>query len=411
MRKRLILVFVVFVIAGFLLGAVSGSGEQAKEYENIDGLVEILMIVRNEFYKPVGLSSVKKMVTKYFEIGTINGMLEELGDKYTYYMSPEEYAERWEDITASFGGIGIYLGNEGDDIIVVDPIPNTPAERAGLMSGDRIIAIDGKSTQGMLLTEEAVPMMRGPVGTQVTLGIRRGMGDNANVFDVTLTRAIIEVPSIDWTVMEDDIGYLRIYQFTNHTTEEVRKAVVDLSSKGIKGMVLDLRYNPGGFLQAAYDISNLFISKGPILYIVGRDEQRLPYLAQPLPTVNYPLAVLVNGGSASASEILAGALQDTGKGKLVGTQTYGKGVVQNIVELKDGAALSITIAEYLTASGRHINGVGLSPDVEIDFPEYTEEELEQMTVEDFVDVQLEKALDVVRNEITYSSFGNMPKAG
>lgn len=410
MKKRLIIVFVVFAIAGLVWGVVSGSGNEVTEYENMDGLVEILTIVRNYYYKPVSLIDIKNLVTKYFQVGTINGMLEELGDRYTYYMPPEEYEKRWEAITASFGGVGLYLGNEDDDIIIVTPIPDTPAERAGLKSGDRIIAIDGTSTEGMLLTEEAVPMMRGEPGTDVVLTIKRGVGETAEVFDVKLTRAIIEVPSIDWGIIEDDIGYLRIYQFANHTTEEVVRAISDLSSKGIKGIVLDLRYNPGGFLQAAYEIANLFISKGPILHVVDREQERVPFIARPGQTVDYPLVVLVNGGSASAAEILAGALQDTGRARLVGTQTYGKGVVQHIVPLRNGAALSVTIAEYLTAGGRHINGVGLSPDVEIDFPKYTEEELEQMTVEDFVDVQLEKALEVIRSEIA-SSYDNMLKAG
>lgn len=411
MKRRLAMVFVVFIIAGFLLSVVNGSEVEETKFDSVEDMWEVVALVSNNFYKQVSWLNISKMIAKYSSTGSIKTMLEELDDEYTYYMTPEEYEKRWDYLTSSFGGVGIYLGNENDEVIIIEPIPDTPAWYAGLMAGDRVIAVDGVPTKGLLLTEEVIPMMRGPAGTEVVFTIKRGTGDDAQIFDAKLTRAIIEMPSSFWGILEDGIGYLRIYQFTYNTTDEVLRAMSEFASEDVKGVILDLRYNPGGFLQSAYDISCIFISQGPIFHIIGRDlNQKTTYYSQPTTIVDYPLVVLVNTGSASATEILAGALQDTKRATLVGTQTYGKGVVQHIAKLRSGAGLSVTIAEYLTAGDRHINKVGLTPDVVIDFPPYTDEELEQMTEEEFVDVQLERALEIMRNEIMNKET-TLPKAG
>ncbi len=402
--KKLALLFVVFILAGFVLGAVNKAGSEEDGFSDIDVLLDVVFTLSRGYIEPV---SKIELLTKYWETHSIKGMLEVLEDRYTYYMDKDEFDEFMEVTDAAFGGIGVYLGMEDETLIVVEPMPNTPGERAGLINGDRIVGINGRKTEGMLL-EQAVPLIRGEPGTKVILTIERGQNEQ---FDVEIIRGIVELPSIAWEIKEGNIGYLRIFQFANHTVSEVKDALDEMEEEGIEGLVMDLRFNPGGYLAAAIMIAEYFVAEGPIIHILYRDAEKETLNTEIHATYNYPTTVLVNKGTASGSEILAGALQDTGKGLLVGTETFGKGVIQHIVDLKNGGGLAFTVAEYLTAGEQRIHNKGLKPDYEIDFPEYTDEEWEEMTPETFVDVQLEKALEITTEMVNESKEENLLRTG
>jgi carboxyl-terminal processing protease len=282
-------------------------------------------------------------------------------------MDPESYREMQVETTGSFGGLGIEITIRDDQLTVVSPIEGTPAARAGIQAADRIVRIEGLATKDMTLPD-AVKRMRGPRGTKVTISIlREGVREP---FDVTLTREVIQVQSIKTQEIEPGIGYIRIRQFQERTAQDLVAGVERLDKTGrLAGLIIDLRNNPGGLLPAAVEVSEEFLGDGKlVVYTEGRvRNQNMRFVAHAKrPVTDVPLVVLVNQGSASASEIVAGAIQDHGRGLILGTTTFGKGSVQTIIPLADGSGLRLTTARYFTPKGRSIHGKGITPDIVIE---------------------------------------------
>ena len=305
----------------------------------------------------------------------IKGMLSNL-DPHSAYLGPEDFAELQESTSGEFGGLGIEVGSEDGNIKIVSPIDDTPASKAGIQAGDFIVKINGQPTRGLSMTE-AVDKMRGKIGQKITLTLVRNGG---TPFDVTLTRANIQVKSVKAQLLEDGYGYIRITQFQVKTGEEVASALSKLrrenGNKRLKGIILDLRNNPGGVLQSAVEVVDHFITKGLIVYTKGRianSELRFSATGKDL-SENVPLVVLINGGSASASEIVAGALQDQKRGVVMGTTSFGKGSVQTVLPLNNDRALKITTALYFTPNGRSIQAQGIVPDIEVSRAKITREQ-------------------------------------
>ncbi len=305
----------------------------------------------------------------------IKGMLSNL-DPHSAYLGPEDFAELQESTSGEFGGLGIEVGLEDGFVKVVSPIDDTPASKAGIQPGDLIVKINGEPTKGLSMME-AVDKMRGKAGEKINLTLVRDGGDP---FDVQLTRAVIKVKSVKSQTLEPGYGYLRITQFQVNSGDEVGKALAKLKKdnggKKLRGLVLDLRNNPGGVLQAAVEVADHFLTKGLIVYTKGRiANSELRFSADPADASEaVPLVVLINGGSASASEIVAGALQDQKRGILMGTNSFGKGSVQTVLPLSNDRALKITTALYFTPNGRSIQAQGIIPDIEVARAKITRED-------------------------------------
>ncbi|MBW4657922.1 MAG: PDZ domain-containing protein [Drouetiella hepatica Uher 2000/2452] len=338
----------------------------------------------------------------------IREMLKKLDDPYTRFMDPEQFRDMQIDTSGELTGVGIQLSQDEEtkELIVVSPIEDTPAFRAGIMARDVITKIDGKSTQGMD-SNDAVSLIRGEVGTQVKLTIRRGTQE----IDYTLDRARIEIHPVKYSVQDSSgskIGYIRLTQFSANAPDEMRSAIKDLESKGVVGYTLDLRSNPGGLLYSGIDIARMWINEGGIVSTVDRQGVSEKESANGTALTTKPLVVLVDGGSASASEILSGALQDDKRGTLVGSQTFGKGLVQSVRGLGDGSGLAVTVAKYLTPSGRDINRSGIRPDVVIDLTDDQRKDLfganNRLGTAD--DIQYAKALEVLNQEIAEARSGS-----
>jgi len=326
--------------------------------------------------------------------GAIKGLLEGSGDKYATYFDAKHYKAFNEETMGAFGGIGVVLGQNKDGrAYVVEVYDGTPAKRAGVKAGDVFATIDGVK-RDKWTSEEVVKRVRGDEGTQVKLVMVRpakdGKGDPTDVaFDIT--REKITYPNIKSEKI-GDVGYIRLGQFNAKASEDIKKAVQDLSKQGAKGFVLDLRDDPGGLLDQAVDVSSLFVEDGAIVRVDERDKPEQVMNAKGTKITDAPLAVLINGDSASASEIVAGALQDYARAVLVGEKSFGKGSVQTIEQLPDGSAVKFTIAHYLTPKKRVINEVGLTPDVVVVMDR--EKQAEHAT-----DTQLQKALEVIKEKI------------
>jgi carboxyl-terminal processing protease len=333
----------------------------ADTYRQLNLFGDVLEKIRNDYVE-------KPDDAKLIE-AAINGMLSSL-DPHTSYMDADAYREMQRSTKGEFGGLGIEVTEEDGLIKVVSPIDDTPASKAGLMSGDIIAAIDGVTTQGLTL-DQAVDKMRGPINSAVTLKIARGK--KKDLKDYKITRAVIEVQSVKGHVEDGDIGYIRVTQFTEKTGSGLRstmeKLKADIPSDKLKGYILDLRNNPGGLLDQSIEVVNDFVDKGEIVSTRGRnpdDAQR--FSARPGDDLSdgKPLIVLINGGSASASEIVAGALQDHKRATIIGTRSFGKGSVQTIMPLGENyGALRLTTARYYTPSGRSIQAKGITPDVQV----------------------------------------------
>ncbi len=314
----------------------------------------------------------------------IRGMLSTLGDEYTAFIEPEPAAILAEDATGKFEGIGAYVGMNEEGILEISGVfEGGPADRAGLRKGDRVLAVDGVSIIGISLYE-AIGRIRGPAGTQVTLLIEREGVERP--FEVRIVRERLEIPIIDVEMRDDGVGVIRLHEFSATAGELVEKGVEELLSEGAQGIVFDLRYNPGGWLEQAVEISDIFLDDGVILFERWSDGRERVFEAHPGDVgEDVPLVVLVNGGSASASEIVAGALQDHERAVLVGEHTFGKGSVQRPFTLSDGSELRITIAHWFTPGNRAIHNEGLTPDIEVPWPEEG--------VPDGTDPQLDRAVE------------------
>lgn len=305
--------------------------------------------------------------TRTIIYGAIRGSLQTLGDEYTSFIEPQIATILNEDASGTFEGIGAHvrMGEDGK-LEIAGIIPNTPAEAAGLKSGDRILEVDGQSIVGLSLYE-AIALIRGPAGTQVTLLIERP--GEEKTFEVTITRARIEIPLVESKMLEGDIAYIHLSEFSATANSQMRSALQDLMSRQPKGLILDLRNNPGGWLDQALEVADLFLDKGVIMIERTSEGEQVFRSRDGGIAEDIPLVVLINGGSASASEIVAGAIQDRGRGVLIGERTLGKGSVQRPYRLSDGSELRVTIARWYTPNNHEIHGRGLTPNIEVPWPE------------------------------------------
>ncbi len=343
----------------------------------------------NKLEKAIDQNYYKTDINKQDEIdGLYKGLLDSLGDPYSVYYTQDELLKLMSDTQGVYYGIGAYVSLDSTIAMprISGVIAGTPAESSGLAVDDIIYEVDHTSTQGLTL-EEVVKLIKGPEGSTVHLTLIRGA--NSDNIEVDVARAKIEVPTVSTELYDDGIGYLHITEFDDVTYDQFVEGMAELRGNGIKGLIIDLRSNPGGNLSTVCDIARQLLPKGNIVYTVDREGNRENYTCDGKHEIDIPVVVLVNKYSASASEILAGALKDYEKATLVGTTTYGKGIVQRIIDLNDGTAIKLTVSTYYTPNGVNIHGVGIDPDVEIEYDS-------EAAINDKVDNQLEKAKEVMK---------------
>ena len=424
-KKRFLLISSVMALAliGFVIGRWGLQSVDAQgSYEELRIFTEVTTLIKKNY--------VDDVKTKDLIVGAIKGMLNTL-DPHSGYMTPDIYKEFQTETKGEFGGVGIQIGIKDGYLTVIAPIEDTPAFKAGIEAGDRIVKISGEPTKGMGL-HEAVSKMRGAKGTSVTLTIiREGWKEPR---DFVLVRDIIKIKSVKAKMLPDGIGYIKLTQFIETSASELSSAINKLKAEGMNSLILDLRNNPGGLLNIAVDVTEQFLpQKKLVVYIKGRTGERTEYFTKGKdPLTDIPMVVLVNHGSASASEIVAGALKDWSRAIVIGVQTFGKGSVQSLIPLSDGSALKLTTAKYYTPSGTSIQGVGISPDITVkleakDGKEHTvirekdltrhlkneqmketprEDEKAPLEVEEKDDAQLQKAIDTLK---VWKLFEKMPK--
>ncbi|GAB4116900.1 MAG: S41 family peptidase [Candidatus Caldatribacteriota bacterium] len=395
-RKNLTFLKVIFIVAilfsSIIINPVNANGNYTIDdfefYSKLSPFFEALDILREKYIqKDLDL-------TKLIQ-GAIKGMLETLDDPYTRYMDPQSLKREQEDMFyGHFGGLGIIITVRDEQLTVISPIEDTPAYQAGIKAGDIIVEIDGKPTTGMGL-DEAVNILRGDKGTPVTVGIQRE--GNAEVIYFNIIRDIIEVTAVKGKILEDSkIGYIRITSFNVNTEPELRKVLDEFKKNElIQGIILDLRNNPGGLLDSAIEVASKFIAEGTVVYVKDRDgiEISIPSLGNQYP--QWPLVVLINEGSASASEIVAGAIKDRKRGILVGNKSFGKGLVQQVFSLSDDSGVVITTSEYFTPNQININNIGIEPDILVKQDEEGNNNIDS----EEKDVQLDKAIEILKEEM------------
>lgn len=394
--KLFLKVVAVIVIAGlvYLSGYLVGHKNLVIEQKYIPKIVNLNLgkpsdvdfslywkawdAVKDKFY---GKIDSQKMI-----YGAISGMMSSLDDPYSLFMNPDEAKRFSEDMNGSFGGIGAKIESKNGLVTIVAPMPDTPAEKAGLEPGDVVVKIDGTSTSDLGFYE-AINKIRGDKGTKVKLTIARKGWDEAK--EIEVMRDKIVVKSVTYEVKNNNIGYIEISQFGDDTLDLTKEAIKSLKDKGVKSYIIDLRNNPGGYLQDAIDISSFFLKDDEV---VVKEKDKFGNIKEFKTTldkkIDENIVVLVNGGSASASEIFAGAIQDHGRGKLVGIKTFGKGSVQTVEDLSGGSKIRITIAKWLTPNGREIDKEGIEPDVKV--------ELSSQDKEQKKDPQLDRALEMLK---------------
>ena len=352
MKKKIKFFLIIFCLLFY--NKISFAEKTDELYKKIDLFSEVLEKIGDEFVDEINQADVMD--------DAINGMLQSL-DPYSSYMSPDMLREMQTETSGEFGGLGIEVGMEHGVIKVISPIDNTPAARAGIKAGDYIVKIDGKQVQGKTLFE-AVELMRGPVGTPIELTIRR-IGKKKSII-VNIIREIIKVESVKAKLIDNNIGYIRLTSFNENSSSQFRNEINKLKKeKKVKGYIFDLRNNPGGLLSQAVKISDFFLNDGEIVSTKGRkkSENRKWFARKGDITSGKPIIVLTNYGSASASEIVAGALKDHKRAIIIGESTYGKGSVQSVIPLKNEGALRLTISKYYLPSGKSISRVGVEPDI------------------------------------------------
>lgn len=367
----------------------------AKEYEKLVTSYKKYSKA-NELEKHIEDSFLREVDKDDLDEGLLKGMFQALEDPYSVYMTEKEFEDFTEHTKGVYGGIGVMV-TPGDDnlITVVAPIEDTPGERAGLKTGDKIIKIEGEEFTADAM-DKAVQLMKGKPKTSVNLTILRKDKDGKNEdIDMDIIREEIRLVTVKSDMIEDDIGYIKITSFDDLTYKDFKENLKKIKDKNAKGIILDLRGNPGGLLDVCVDIADEFLGEGTIVYTETRDGERV-YENSNKNKTDIPLVVLVNEGSASASEILAGAIQDRDRGILIGNKTFGKGVVQSIKQLSDGSGFKLTVSEYFTPNGTNIHGVGIEPDIVVDLPE----DIEEIGIENLKeDLQLQKAIEEIKEKV------------
>ncbi len=395
MIRNILLGLGVLLAGIFAVNTVMAQGELETKLETY---LQVLEIVKNDFVE-------KDLDDQKLVYGSIRGLLASLEDPYTRFMEPKAFKEMKIRMSGTYSGIGIYIGIKKDQLTVISPIEDTPAYKAKLKAGDKIMTVDEKPTKDMAL-EEAVSLIRGPEGTKVKLGILREGWKEPRDFEIV--RAKIEIEILKTKTLDSDIAYIKLNTFENlKSAREFEKALRD--ARTAHGLIIDLRGNGGGLLQSAIDIGSMFIESGIIVQTIDREGRREQIPSTGRVLWEKPIVVLINEASASASEILAGALRDNNVATLVGSKTFGKASVQNVRQLNDGSALLITIAKYLTPGGEDINKKGIKPDIEVLLPTEEAEAEEEIRVDVDIDmekdIQIKKALEVLRSMINKDAGG------
>lgn len=389
MKKRIAL---GMVLIGFMAGLVMshiGLAESPKMsddlYKELELFSDAVSIIRSDY--------VEEPKSKDLIYGALKGMLSAL-DPYSQFLDPDTYNEMKIETEGEFGGIGIEITIKDNLLTVIAPIDDTPAYNVGLKSGDKIVKINGEITKDLTLIE-AVKRLRGKPGTNVDVTVLRE--DEKKLLDFTITRSIIKLESIKKAeIIESGIGYIRLSEFQEKTQSDLEKALKSLEAEGMKGLILDIRNNPGGLLDSAVDVSERFLEEGrTIVSTKGRVEsQNFIFKSKNKNKhLDYPMVVLINGGSASASEIVAGAIQDHKRGIIMGTKSFGKGSVQTVVPLSDGSAVRLTTSKYFTPSGRSIHEHGIDPDIAVEYKDMSKEETDEEDKSDIFDQLMKKPED------------------
>lgn len=395
LAKKILLIALVFALfgVGFLVGKNSVICKFCPP-EDLDFSLfwEAWHKIQEEYVNPEDID-IQELI-----YGAISGMIESIGDPYTVFFNPEDTKTFLEDIGGEFEGVGMEIGIRENQLQVIAPLEGTPAQKAGIRPGDRIIKIDDTLTMDITI-EEAVSRIRGPKGTEVTLTIFRDEWESSK--EIIIKRAVIKVSSLKWELLsstgeaggkEEEIAYIKLYHFSEKSDRDFREMATEILRSPSEKIILDLRSNPGGYLERAQDIAGWFLEKGQVVVIedFGTEKEQEVYKAKGnAKFLDYPMVVLVNQGSASASEILASALRDNRGIKIIGETSFGKGSVQKLEELRDGSSLKITIANWLTPKGNLITNKGLEPDIKV---EMTEEDYDQDK-----DPQLQKAIEIINS--------------
>ncbi len=394
MQTTIIKIILTTLVAIIIFGTGAGAGFAFRDFvvddqpteeetEEFSLYWEVWHRVEEQFYGDIPTEPVSTY-------GAIKGVLTTLNDRYTIFIEPEPAAQEKAQLEGQFGGIGAFVNRDEDGRVILDPMRDQPAEKAGLETNDILIAVDGTPILPEMTTDEVVLLIRGEVGTTVVLTVEReGVEDP---IDITIERAVIETPSAHWRMLEDDptIGYVQLTAFTERSNSELDQAFDELTEQGAESFILDLRGNGGGLLDAAIDVASQFVRNGVIVREDRKNEGERTYNVRGGgKALDQNLVVLVDGGTASASEIVAGALQDYDRAMLIGEKTFGKGSVQLIYELSDTSRLHVTVAKWFTPKGNAIDGTGLTPDIEVLF---TEEDRTEGR-----DPQLERAISFLQN--------------
>jgi carboxyl-terminal processing protease len=359
----------------------AGAADAAPEtQENTLGVFwEAWRILQSDFYGD-------QPDTQKRTYGAIKGLAQAYDDPYTFFVEPEPRQREKENLSGEFGGIGAYVRKDEQSAFRLDPMPDRPAEKAGILKDDVLLAVDGTQLTSEMTSEDVVELIRGPVGEAVALQIRRDGA--AEPITIEVVRERIETPSVEWRLLENapQMGYVAIRQFTERTAGELDRAIGELNQQGAQQVVIDLRHNSGGLLQSSIEVASRFLADGVVVYERKSDGSEQSYQVVSAPRApNWPVAILVDEATASASEIVAGALQDRGRATLLGDKTFGKGSVQLVYDLSDGSSVHVTVARWLTPNGHEINGIGLTPDYLVPH-------------EDHRDAPLEEAIRILRDD-------------
>ncbi len=377
----------LFATKGLVLATTNSKvDKEFKDFNNIDEYKE-LFEVRDALIKNYDGEINDNIAVE----GAIKGMVNSLGDPYTIYMNKDEYKKFKEQNSGEYMGIGVYVGVKNNKVTVIAPIEGSPADKAGIKSDDIIIAVNGEQVGNDV--DKATSLITGKEKEEVTLTIKR---DNKDTFDVKVKRDVIKTDSVKGEMIENNIGYIQIKSFNAGVTEDFKKEIEVLKAKGMKGLILDLRGNPGGYLTEAVGVASQFIPKGKLItYTVDKYDKKSEEVSKGGIAEGMPLVVLVDKGSASASEVVTGALRDYKVATIVGVNTFGKGIVQAPVEFNDGSALKVTISKYYTPNGENIHGKGIKPDIDVELSK----ELVGKPYNRNLDNQFKKALEVINQKI------------